>query len=104
MGRIGSRGPMRRESPATIPFARCPPSGSLPAMPAATADTSLVFDWFQARYGEPTPAQRAAWPRIARGENVLVASPTGTGKTFAAFFSVLDALAREDAAGELRDG
>jgi ATP-dependent Lhr-like helicase len=67
-------------------------------------ESSLVFDWFRTRYGEPTPAQREAWPRIIAGENVLVASPTGTGKTFAAFLSVLDALAREHAGGELRDG
>ncbi|HEV8267600.1 MAG TPA: DEAD/DEAH box helicase, partial [Thermoanaerobaculia bacterium] len=35
--------------------------------------------------GGPTPAQRLAWPRIAAGENVLLVSPTGTGKTLAAF-------------------
>ncbi|MEA3188154.1 MAG: ATP-dependent helicase Lhr and Lhr-like helicase, partial [Chthoniobacter sp.] len=60
---------------------------------------SPVFDWFRARYRDPTPAQREAWPKIRAGENVLVASPTGTGKTFAAFLSVLDELTR----AELRD-
>ena len=56
---------------------------------------------------------RALWPsdagaargvaaHLARGENVLIASPTGTGKTFAAFLSVLDALAQEHARGKLR--
>lgn len=70
-------------------------------MPAA-ADLSPVFAWFAAKYGAPTPAQRAAWPRIARGENVLLASPTGTGKTFAAFLGVLDQLAQDHAAGTLR--
>jgi ATP-dependent Lhr-like helicase len=64
---------------------------------------SVVLDWFAAKYGRPTPAQRAAWPRIRRGENVLIASPTGTGKTFAAFLSVLDGLARLHAAGKLTD-
>ena len=67
------------------------------------ARNSRVFGWFRARYGRPTPAQRDAWPRIARGENVLIASPTGTGKTFAAFLSVLDALAQEHGRGELSD-
>lgn len=67
------------------------------------ARNSRVFGWFRARYGRPTPAQREAWPRLARGENVLIASPTGTGKTFAAFLSVLDALANEHAKGKLRD-
>ncbi len=57
---------------------------------------SRVFDWFEARYGQPTPAQRDAWPKIAGGKNVLIASPTGTGKTFAAFLSVLDELSRAE--------
>ena len=65
--------------------------------------SSRVFQWFAAAYGQPTPAQRAAWPLIQRGENVLIASPTGTGKTFAAFLSVLDGLAREKDAGGLSD-
>jgi ATP-dependent Lhr-like helicase len=34
---------------------------------------------------------------------MLVASPTGTGKTFAAFLSVLDALAQQHAQGKLTD-
>jgi ATP-dependent Lhr-like helicase len=64
---------------------------------------SLVFDWFHRRYGEPTPAQAQTWPLFRVGKNVLLASPTGTGKTFAAFLGVLDALAAQHARGELRD-
>jgi ATP-dependent Lhr-like helicase len=64
---------------------------------------SRVFAWFRAKYGQPTPAQREAWPHIQAGRHVLIASPTGTGKTFAAFLSVLDTLEREHAAGGLRD-
>ncbi len=71
-------------------------------MPSAAAKTTPVFAWFAAKYGTPTPAQSAAWPQIARGENILLASPTGTGKTFAAFLGVLDQLAQEHAAGTLR--
>jgi len=67
------------------------------------ARNSRVFRWFRTRYGRPTPAQREAWPRLALGENVLIASPTGTGKTFAAFLSVLDALAVDHARGTLGD-
>ena len=69
----------------------------------AAVKKSRVLAWFDQRYGTPTPAQRAAWPLIARGENVLIASPTGTGKTFAAFLSVLDALAAAHNEGELCD-
>jgi ATP-dependent Lhr-like helicase len=65
---------------------------------------SAVSTWFHARHGTPTPAQREAWPRLARGENVLIASPTGTGKTFAAFLSVLDALAINHQHGKLGAG
>ncbi len=69
----------------------------------AAPSSSKVAQWFQTRYGQPTAAQREAWPRIAAGLNVLLASPTGTGKTFAAFYSVLDALSREHAAGTLAE-
>jgi ATP-dependent Lhr-like helicase len=67
------------------------------------AKTSRVFEWFRRKYGEPTPAQAEAWPRIDAGEDVLVASPTGTGKTFAAFLGVIDVLAQQHDAGTLED-
>lgn len=72
-----------------------------PPPDTANKNRSVVFDWFRAKYGAPTPAQREAWPLIASGKNVLIASPTGTGKTFAAFLAVLDALEQNRAA--LRD-
>src|SRR5687767_9087105 len=64
---------------------------------------SPVTHWFHARFREPTPAQTAAWPLIEAGKNVLIVSPTGTGKTFAAFLSVLNELALLDEKGELRN-
>jgi ATP-dependent Lhr-like helicase len=51
-----------------------------------------VASWFTDRLGEPTDAQRMAWPRIAAGEHVLVTAPTGSGKTLAAFLWGLDRL------------
>lgn len=63
---------------------------------------SPILEWFEKRFHKPTPPQAGAWPRIAAGANVLIISPTGTGKTFAAFLSVLNRLAIEHAEGKLK--
>ena len=60
-------------------------------------------EWFGKNLGAPTPAQAAAWPLIQQGHHVLIISPPGTGKTFAAFFEVLDRLTAEHSAGALGD-
>ena len=52
----------------------------------------LVRAWFSTRYGVPTDAQQRAWPLIASGRSVLITSPTGTGKTYAAFLFALNEL------------
>lgn len=44
-----------------------------------------VRRWFAAEYGLPTRPQELGWPAIQRGDHVLVFSPTGSGKTMAAF-------------------
>ena len=60
-----------------------------------------VAGWFRAEFPDgPTPAQRLAWPRIASGANVLLVSPTGTGKTLAAFLVALDGIVRRKVAGD----
>ncbi len=51
-----------------------------------------VRAWLTQHLGKPTPIQRAAWPVIAAGGNVLVSAPTGSGKTLAAFLPLLDRL------------
>jgi ATP-dependent Lhr-like helicase len=48
--------------------------------------------WFTRQFGRPTAAQRAAWPVIASGRNLLLSAPTGTGKTLAAFTPILGEL------------
>jgi ATP-dependent Lhr-like helicase len=63
---------------------------------------SPVTRWFSNTFDEPTPAQIAAWPKIQEGKNVLIISPTGTGKTLAAFLSVLNELALREAEGALK--
>jgi ATP-dependent Lhr-like helicase len=64
-----------------------------------------VRDWFEATFPDgPTPAQRLAWPVIAGGENLLLVSPTGTGKTLAAFLAIVARLLAEHEAGTLATG
>src|SRR5687767_5854741 len=64
---------------------------------------SAVTECFLDNYKEPTPAQGAAWAKIEAGKNVLIVSPTGTGKTLAAFLSVLNELALLHEDGQLRN-
>src|SRR5580658_1591672 len=62
-----------------------------------------VNAWFARMFDAPTPAQERAWPEIQAGRNVLVAAPTGSGKTFAAFLAAIDELVKEGLTGELPD-
>jgi ATP-dependent helicase Lhr and Lhr-like helicase len=62
-----------------------------------------VAAWFSRTFDEPTDAQKRAWPALAAGEHVLVAAPTGSGKTFAAFLSAIDQLVKEGLVGPLPD-
>lgn len=63
---------------------------------------SPVTDWFERKFEHPTPAQVVAWPHIEAGRNVLIVSPTGTGKTMAGFLGVLNELALMEAERELK--
>jgi ATP-dependent helicase Lhr and Lhr-like helicase len=56
-----------------------------PFMPA-------VRRWFAEEYDQPTPPQALGWPAIQRGEHTLILSPTGSGKTMAAFLWGLNAI------------
>ena len=54
-----------------------------------------VGSWFTRQFPKgPTEPQAAAWPLIASGRDVLVASPTGTGKTLTGFLVAIDAACR----------
>ena len=63
----------------------------------------VIEGWFSRRFAEPTEPQHRAWPVIQGGGDVLIAAPTGSGKTFAAFLSAIDGLVRQGLEGELRD-
>jgi ATP-dependent helicase Lhr and Lhr-like helicase len=60
----------------------------------------VVRSWFERQFPNgPTQPQAAAWPLIAQGKDVLVASPTGTGKTLTGFLVAIDAACAADTAG-----
>ncbi len=63
----------------------------------------LVAGWFERRFGTPTEPQTAGWPEIQAGRDTLISSPTGSGKTFAAFLACLDRLVRQGLGGRLAD-
>jgi len=62
-----------------------------------------VARWFESRFREPTEPQRRVWPVIQEGRDALIAAPTGSGKTFAAFLAAIDSLLRQGLDGTLRD-
>jgi ATP-dependent Lhr-like helicase len=79
---------MAVDAPALLESLDQPPS-------AATAVTVLpepVRLWLARQLGDPTPAQRLAWPALVAGQNLLLCAPTGGGKTLAAFLPFLGEL------------
>ncbi len=54
-----------------------------------------VARWFRENIGTPSGPQVEGWPRIRSGHHTLIAAPTGTGKTLAAFLWALDGLLRQ---------
>ena len=67
----------------------------------------IVRQWWLSTFGGAaelfTPPQRQAVPLISRGDNVLICSPTGSGKTLSAFISILNRLVVMAGRGELEN-
>jgi ATP-dependent Lhr-like helicase len=72
-------------------------------MTAALDLSPPVRAWFEGRFRAPTPSQAQGWPSIALGGDVLIAAPTGSGKTLTAFLLVIDRLVRRALDGTLED-
>lgn len=63
-----------------------------------------VRNWFESSFPEATSAQLQAWQNIREGGDVLIAAPTGSGKTFAAFLDAINNLVEESQRKDLEDG
>ena len=63
----------------------------------------LVSVWFSERFDSLTEPQAKAIPVIHERKNVLVSSPTGSGKTLTAFLSIINELTRYASEGKLEE-
>jgi ATP-dependent Lhr-like helicase len=63
----------------------------------------FIRKWFEKKYKVPTPPQRYSFKMITEGKNVLITAPTGSGKTFSAFMSILSDLMNLSLANKLED-
>src|ERR1700678_474241 len=74
-----------------------------PIASSTTLFHPAVAAWFGGRFSAPTPTQARAWPAIKAGRDVLIAAPTGSGKTLSAFLAAIDELVRRGLEGALPD-
>ena len=54
-----------------------------------------VHQWFEKAFAKPTPVQSAAWAEINSGQRVLIAAPTGSGKTTTLYSALSEINSRE---------
>ena len=64
----------------------------------------LISKWFNSKFDDLTPPQSMAVPLIHKKENVLVSSPTGSGKTLTAFLSIINNFLKIHKDGNFEDG
>ena len=62
-----------------------------------------VREWFDSQFDDFTPAQKKSIIDIHKKNNILISSPTGSGKTLTAFLSVLSELTALAEKDELED-
>src|SRR5687767_6255165 len=78
-------------------------TSSQPVHPALESFHPVIQRWFTERLGEPSRPQVEGWPLIQAQQDVLIAAPTGSGKTLTAFLAALDRLFRQALEGSLPD-
>src|SRR6186997_2027562 len=59
--------------------------------------------WFAEAFDAPTAAQLSGWASIRERRHTLIAAPTGSSKTLAAFLTALDDLLQEGLRAPLAD-
>ncbi|WP_295114237.1 ATP-dependent helicase [uncultured Methanobrevibacter sp.] len=62
-----------------------------------------VKQWFDSKFDDFTPAQKKSIIDIHKKNNILISSPTGSGKTLTAFLSVISELTTLAEKGKLED-
>jgi ATP-dependent Lhr-like helicase len=63
----------------------------------------IIAEWFNNKYSDLSEPQKKAIPLIHDKKNVLVSSPTGTGKTLTGFLSIINELFKKARNNELDD-
>ncbi|MEM2954384.1 MAG: ATP-dependent helicase [Candidatus Nanoarchaeia archaeon] len=63
----------------------------------------LISTWFFNKFKTFSLAQRKAIPNIHKNENTLISAPTGSGKTFGAFLTILSELISLAEKGQLEN-
>ena len=63
----------------------------------------LIATWFREKFDTLTEPQSKAIPVIHQRKNVLVSSPTGSGKTLTAFTSIINELSKYATEGKLEE-
>ena len=62
-----------------------------------------VQKWFDSQFEDFTPAQKKSIIEISKKNNILISSPTGSGKTLTAFLSVISDLTTISEKNQLED-
>src|SRR4051812_44738918 len=63
---------------------------------------TIARQWFKQKKWKPFPFQEEVWRAIGEGRSGLLNSPTGSGKTYALWFGVLEQYYRQMPDGKKR--